>query len=47
MIDLNHTADLLEYVPATIEAQLADLLSAGDPAGPFDLYPANPDERTA
>lgn len=47
MIDLNHTADLLEYGPATIEAQLANLLSAAGPAAPFDLYPASPDEYTA
>lgn len=47
MIDLHHTADAFEYVPATIEAQLAGLLPAAGPAVPVDLYPASPDEYTA
>lgn len=47
MIDLHHTTDVLEYVPATIEGQLANLLSPAGLAAPFDLYPASPDEYTA
>lgn len=44
MIDLHHTTDVLEYAPATLEAQLANLLPAAGPTVPFDLYPARPDE---
>lgn len=47
MIDLHHTADTLEYVPATIEDQLANLLPGAGPGVPFDLYPARPDAPTA
>jgi hypothetical protein len=46
MIDLHHTTDILEYIPATIEAQLANLLADAGPGAPFDLYPARPDEPT-